>query len=384
MRQPRRLHNPARWTLARRLACFAAVASVGALSGVGCSALLGEQGAAIAGAAACPEWASGNAIGATFTDNAELNADVAVFVQAAADLRGLVNEIEGEVVAACRGIGANIGVSAEAMKPKDGVGGAMEGACNPVSARIDEILKASANVKLDVGFTPPSCKVSADVSAQCAGQCKVEVTPAEIVAKCSPAELSGTCEGTCQGQCDGVCNGTCNGTCSAKDAQGNCVGSCDGTCNGTCEATCHAKCDGEWKAPRCETSVTGPSAKADCMAACQARADIKASCEPPAVTASVDAAAAAELKTLAASLRAHLPALINAQVRLGKQLAGDVKVLVKAGQHLKGELGDAGGKAVACVGAAVSGLADVSVKVNVSVKVSASVSGKVGAGGSAG
>lgn len=119
------------------------------------------------------------------------------------------------------------------------------------------------------------------------------------------------------------------------------------------------------------------------MASCQARADIKASCQPPQVEAAVDASAAAELQALTASLRTHLPALINAQVRLGKQLSGDIKVLVKAGQHLKGELGDAGAKAVACVGAAVSGMADVSVKINVSVKVSASVSGKVGAGGSA-
>jgi len=385
MRNARRTcESKGRWTYGAKAALAGSLVLGLGLSELGCTALLGEQGAALAGAAACPEWGSGNAIGATFTENAELNTDIAVFVQAAADMRALTNEIETEVVTACKKIGADIGLTAEQMAPKDGVGGGMEGACNPVSAKIGEIISAAADAKLTVSFEPPNCQVTADVTAECAAQCKVDIDPGEIIARCSQAELSGTCEGTCKGQCDGVCNGSCDGECTAKDAEGNCEGMCKGTCEGECEATCHARCEGEWKAPRCETDVRGPSAKTDCMASCEAGAEIKASCQPPKVEATVEASAAAELQALATSLRANLPALINAQVRLGQQLGGDVKVLMKAGNHLKGELGDAGAKAVACVGAAVAGLADVSVKVNVSVKVSASVSGKVGAGGSAG
>ena len=339
----------------------------------------------LAGSAACPEWGSGNALGATFTENAELNADIAVFVQTAADLRGLTAEIEAEVVKACTAIGTDLGLSAEDMKPEDGPTGKLEGACEPVKRKIDSIMLAAASANVQVSFTPPKCEANASVQADCNAKCNVDVDPGQIVANCEPAKLSGKCEGTCKGQCDGTCNGTCDGECTATDAEGNCTGQCNGTCNGTCEATCHAKCEGEWKAPRCEADVQGPSASADCQASCDARADFKASCTPPSVDASAAAEAAADIQKLVATLKVNLPALINAQVRLGQQLSGDIKTVIDAGARLKGEMGDAGAKAVACVGAAVAGLAEVSAKVSVSVKVSASISGSVNAnaGGSA-
>jgi hypothetical protein len=78
-------------------------------------------------------------------------------------------------------------------------------------------------------------------------------------------------------------------------------------------------------------------------------------------------------------LKTNLPALIQAQLRLGKQLAGDIKVVVDASGRLKGRLEGAGSKAVACVSAAASALVSASAKVNISVKASASVSGKAGA-----
>ena len=82
-----------------------------------------------------------------------------------------------------------------------------------------------------------------------------------------------------------------------------------------------------------------------------------------------------------ATLRANLPTLITAQVKIGKEIAADVQTLVRIGGSLRGQLKDAGAKAIACVTAAGTAVASASVSVNVSFKASASVSGQAGVGG---
>jgi hypothetical protein len=220
--------------------------------------------------------------------------------------------------------------------------------------------------------------VNADFEAKCQAECKVEIDPGKIVAECEPAHLSGYCEGTCSGQCEGTCKGQCQGECTAKDAQGNCVGQCNGTCSGSCDATCHAKCEGTWKAPHCDVEIQRPKAEAECAASCKARADVKAACSKPRVDVQANAAAG-DMAKLVATLRTNLPALINAQVRLGRQLRGDIKAMVDAGASLRGRLQGSGEHAVACVAAAANAMAEASLRVSVSVEVSASVSGSVGA-----
>ncbi|HVI00154.1 MAG TPA: hypothetical protein VM869_15665, partial [Enhygromyxa sp.] len=54
-----------------------------------------------AGGVACPELGSGNAIGATFTSDAQLNADIAAFVQASADISRLADQSYAAVTNAC-------------------------------------------------------------------------------------------------------------------------------------------------------------------------------------------------------------------------------------------------------------------------------------------
>ncbi len=327
--------------------------------------------------AACPELVSGgNAMQGTFTADAAVNAKIGAFVQAAKDFQAAANQAESQLANACKKIGQDIGVPADQMQPADGAGGAAKGACSAVSAKIQSILSAGAQVTVEA--QPPQCQVNASAQASCEGQCKVELTPAEIVAQCEPGKLSGQCQGTCSGTCEGTCSGTCEGECTAKDAQGNCKGECKGTCSGQCSATCHAKCEGEWKAPRCEAELTPPKAEADCKASCKASADFKAQCTKPSLNIQASANTEAVQK-LVASLKLNLPALLAVQFKLSKQIAADVQTLTRLSAELKGELKGVGGKAIACLSGAASAIATASASVKVSVQASASVSGKVGA-----
>lgn len=327
---------------------------------------------------ACPELAGGgSALRGNYTAKAGLNVKIGAFVQAGKDLLALSTRMDGEITTACKRMAADLGVPPEKLVPAQGVA-ASTAACNAVSAEIGAALKGGATLKAE--FTPPKCEVNASAQASCEGQCKVEVEPAEIVAKCDPGKLSGQCKGTCSGKCEGTCKGTCQGECAVKDAQGKCAGQCNGTCQGSCSATCHASCKGEWRAPKCEGHVTPPKVDADCKASCDASAKITAHCTKPALNLQASANAEALGKVIA-TLRTNLPVLITAQYKIGKEIAADLQTLVRVGGSLRGELSGAGSKAIACVTAAVSAVASASVSVNVSFKASASVSGKAGVGG---
>jgi len=337
--------------------------------------------AGIAGAVACPELSGGgSALGVRYTAKAELNAKIGAFVQAAKDLGRLSTRMDAEVTTACRKIGADIGVDAAAMQPRENVG-ASTAACGAVRAKIDALLKGG--VTLQASYTPPKCEVDASARASCDAKCKVEVDPGEIVARCEPAKLSGRCQGTCKGQCEGTCKGKCNGECTAKNAQGQCVGECKGTCEGSCSATCHASCQGTWQAPKCEGHVTPPKVDADCKASCDASVSISAACTKPHLEVKASSNAEA-LAKLVASLTTHLPALVTAEFKLGKEIAGEVKTLVRLGGELRGKLQGAGEKAFACVSAAATAVATASASINVSVKASVSVSASANAHASAG
>ncbi len=329
-------------------------------------------------AVACPELVGvGSAIGVKYTAEARLNVKLGAFIQAAKELKNAAMSMEGEVYKACSKMGADLGISAEKMAEVAGPAGRVKGACTALQAEVKAIL--AGGIRIDASFDPPKCTVNASVKASCEGSCEVEAEPAKIVAECTPAQLSGTCEGKCGGSCEGTCNGQCDGECSAKDAQGKCVGECSGECRGECSGTCHASCQGTWKAPKCEGKVTPPSVDVDCKASCDASAEIQGSCTKPRLELKASSSAA-KIGKLVSSASVHLPALLVAQYKFGKQAAKSIKVLVKIGDELSGELEGAGKRATACVSAAASAVAEASLSINVSIQASASVSGKVGAG----
>src|SRR5436309_1655413 len=200
------------------------------------------------GEAACPELGgNADALRAQYAANAQVNAKIRAFVQAAKDLGAVAVQIEGEAADACA----------------------------VASARIDAVMRQGISVRATA--TPPQCQASVQAEAQCQGACDVQVDPGEIVAHCDPGRLSGYCQGTCSGRCEGRCTGACNGQCSARNASGQCVGTCSGDCQGSCDATCHARCQGTWQAPKCEGYVRPPSADAECNASCRAHANVNAS-----------------------------------------------------------------------------------------------------------
>jgi hypothetical protein len=82
---------------------------------------------------------------------------------------------------------------------------------------------------------------------------------------------------------------------------------------------------------------------------------------------------------LVATLQANLPALLHAEVALGRRLIGDAQVVGQVGAQLPKIVGKAGVHALACIGAAAEASASASVRINVSVRASASVTGRVGA-----
>ena len=139
---------------------------------------------------ACPEL-GGNALGGRFTAEAKANATIAAFVQATADLRDVTVRMEAEVTGACERMASDLGIPREQLAAKPGTGGAVKGACEPVLAKIDALMRAGVNAQIKMTFTAPECKVAANAYASCAGQCNVNVDPGYIVAHCTPGQLSG-------------------------------------------------------------------------------------------------------------------------------------------------------------------------------------------------
>lgn len=136
-----------------------------------------------------------------------------------------------------------------------------------------------------------------------------------------------------------------------------------------------ARCSGS-----CQGAVQGPQGDAECNASCNAQADLRATCTPIAVMVRPSIANPMALQ-LAASLQANLPQLLHAEWVLGKRVLQDAEVIVKVGQNLPGIVGDAGVRALACVGAAAEASVQASLSIKVTVQVSAGVSGRAGVGG---
>ncbi len=331
------------------------------------------------GEMACPEiGANVDVLGATFSSDARANAKIRAFVAASKDLVAVAAEGEAEAADACTRIGVDLGMSPAEMAPRNEAGGRASGACSAVAARMDAILQQG--IRFEAVVTPPQCQANADAGARCSASCQGQLDPGQVVAQCEPGKVAGFCQGRCNGQCDGRCMGNCQGVCMARDAQGNCVGACQGRCYGTCDATCHAGCEGQWQAPRCEGSVRGPSGDAECDASCNAHADLQASCTPIAVIVRPSQASPLALK-LAASLQANLPELLHAEWVLGKRVLADADVVVKVGQNLPSIVGNAGARALACVGAAANASVRASMSIKVTIQASATVSARAGAGG---
>jgi hypothetical protein len=136
----------------------------------------GGCGPKSAGASPCAELSpEASAFEARFADDPRLNARAAVFVQAAKDLGWASAALEQEVAGACQRVGRDVGLTPAELAPQDGPGGVALGACDPVNARVEAILRAGVRPWLTV--TPPECAANAGAAARCAARCDVRVDP---------------------------------------------------------------------------------------------------------------------------------------------------------------------------------------------------------------
>lgn len=165
-----------------------------ALTTSGCSAF----GGAKIGQAACPALRPGaDALSARFSAQAQVDAKVKTFVQAAKDMAAVSEQIEAEATGACLRMGADLGLSSAQMRAQKGPGGAAKGACGALAMQIDGILRQG--VRLQATVQPPACQANAQAHARCSGACNVQADAecnasckahANVHASCTPAQVT--------------------------------------------------------------------------------------------------------------------------------------------------------------------------------------------------
>jgi hypothetical protein len=385
---------------------------------------------------ACPNLASVEGI-ARVDFAREFKLDVAASgkvkagLEAAAELRDLSAQIDGDLKTACGTLASNLGERGSYASGEDACRAAIR-AMGAARAKI------GAKAKIALVVRPPRCAASVDAMADCAARCDATVKPGKLDVQCKGGELSGECSGSCQGSCDmsagGQCDGECSGSCSAEfsgSCDGNCNGKCDGktskgvacagkcegkcdgeakgSCKGKCEGhcefhaaakcqgTCTGKCSVEFKAPRCTGDVEPPKVSAHCKARCDAHVSGKLECTPAHVALRIEGAADAHAAaSYKAALEKSLPAVLKVAIgmkdRVGK-VAGSVRGVVEGIQASAEGMSKGGPVAAArfvgCVAepfkaaldAAASLQASVKVSVDVKASASASAGGKASAGG---
>lgn len=344
-------------------------------------------------------------------------------ITAAINLQGLAAQIDADLRLACGNLAKDLGDDAEYS---DGAS-----ACKAAMAKMGEVRgKLGAKAKLDVDIKPPTCGISMDAMAGCAGECDASISGGKAEVHCEGGELSGVCEaeckgscelsaaascgGKCEGSCDakfkgqcggecdgrcdgkkvkGVCKGTCEGSCDAG-ASGECKGQCSGSCEfkgeGKCDGTCSGSCSVAMKEPTCTGEIKAPEMSAECKASCDAKLSGNLSCTPAKVVIRVDGAADADAAAnYKMAIEKNLPAILKVAVgmkdRVGSVVTSVSGVVDGAQTAVKGAV--SGGPLTAaaltaCVAAPFKGAIDavgsIEANVNVSVEINASASGGTG------
>jgi hypothetical protein len=309
-------------------------------------------------------------------------ASAAAFSQSAVDLnRGLRD--------GCLQIGTALEIPQGELAASDDPEGTRR-ICERAARQLREevtALRGGANLTLRMDVQPPRCEISVDAYGRCAADCDVSYRPGVAEVQCEGGELRGTCSAQCTGRCavevNGSCNGTCEGQCSATDAQGRCTGTCQGRCvaqaSGSCGGECRGGCSVAYTEPRCTGRVVPPAVNADCRAACDARLNAQASCQPGRASLAIDGNVSSDLEARVRRVRAALGSgygavlqvreQVERTARTGEALARAIAELPSAAQQIGVAAGLCAAGSVAAVTQAV---ASVNVSVQVSVQVSAS------------
>lgn len=267
------------------------------------------------------------------------------------------------------------------------MGGSVEARCTP--AQLTGQCSGNCNASA-------TCEGSATVQANCQGSCSGECTGTCTPPSGGTVDCNGMCSGTCMGtMTGGMCQGKCAGTCTfMQGSPGSCSGSCKGTCSGSCKldanamvncganVNCTGGCSVAYTAPQCEGKLTPPMCNVDanCEASCQSQAEFQATCTPPTVSLNCTGMVTTQITTLVMTLQKNLPPIFLAAKTQGQLALDAAKATASAGANVVGNVGNLGGKAIACATVAAKAAVSASASVNVSVMASASVSGSASAG----
>lgn len=380
-------------------------------------------GDVIDAAKGCDEFKSGNFGSLDLKGDAKVQSKVKAFLQVSYDVNKMVVDLEGDLIKSCSALGKDLGMAEADLKVEAGGGKGAEKVCTAVAGKLKSMLAAKADAKLSVEFDPPKCYADVDGMSKCMSECGSPIEPGKLEASCSGGEISGKCEadckgsctveagaqctgtcraacsgsceagfkGTCGGKCDGKCDGKdskgaacagkCEGKCDAK-AEGTCSGTCSGSCSGSCEMKAAAKCSGSCsggcsatiKQPKCSGEFKPPTVDVECQQSCTNRAAATAKCDAPSVRVVANGKVDTEIQKLMSALNKNLPTIIRLSAGTAPKIKVGAEGLVKTGEGMIKVVGDAGGKALACIKAGVDATVNATTSVNLEVKASVSVS----------
>jgi hypothetical protein len=385
-----------------------AVVAIGMANG-GCSAA-SEANAALSNVeqatSGCEEFDQGESAVASLS----IDGDTKAFVTASVNLATVATQAETAVLAACKAIDSDLGVT-DTWSAMKGDGGSSDAetaeACKQAANKIKSVLEGDASAGCALVVSRGYCFVDEQAQVSCESSCTGMTTcmAGDITTLCSPAELTGECDGSCKAnaacegstetvaQCQGACEADCTGMCDGSACHGtHCGGTCEGTCDGQCtlaanaqincgaKVNCRGGCTVAYKAPECETTVTPPSCKVSqtCEASCTSNVEAKATCTPPGASLECTGTVSADLQAVVDTVKKNMPAIILLVQTQGKLVLDAANQVVTTGKVVADQVTSLGGKAIACAGKAVQADADASASLNVSVQASASVSGSCG------
>lgn len=249
--------------------------------------------------AVCTEFSvGGDTSTATFGVSSELQPKMRAIAAATSDLSAQALSLRVEVGAACRTLGAALGMSdADLSGPDDGPG--VEEVCKKVGDRLRAAVRGTS---FERRVWAPRCVVDVGAQVSCEGRCQPPAAACRAAAwqaRCPADAVRGVCSGACDGPCEpsgaapvaceGSCDGACAGDCKGERTDtGACFGTCKGDCYGACRpsspARCGAVCTGTCSVPLshsgCDQPLTPSTCgDADCDKSCAVVGVARAVCE---------------------------------------------------------------------------------------------------------
>ncbi len=345
--------------------------------------------------------------------DADLDANVKVFMEATAELKTISAELRAQTKQTCANIALDLGAE-DTWSAVDDENEATKVACDAAAVKVNAIINAHAEANFALVVTRGYCRQDFEQIKECDRVCKQEETcdSGSVETRCEPGQLSVVCEGKCKlsaecqgtaevaancmGQCESTCQGECKGTCVKPDGtktendpscNGKCSAACNGKCKGLCKVEaqagiecganvrCKGECEGKWTEPVCETKCIPPKCTVDthCYDSCTTRVEAKTVCEPTRVELFCNGSVSVEVQKLQATLNANLGVLIDVGDVKGKQVLAAANKLSVTGEAVANVTGKMSVKSHACAVAgakeAVTAVGRIKVGVEGSVRV---------------